>query len=102
MQNDSIEGLLLRHYGNSAPAPTDLEGRLRASVRLEAETLRKHQLDVARLERKRMSRRQAFRFMARGASSAGLSALSIGLDSLQKLETTLVGADAPAPQPAHT
>ncbi len=102
MQNDSIESLLLRHYGNSAPAPTGLEGRLRASTRFEAEALRKHQLELARFESKRMSRRQAFRFMARGASGAGLNALSIGLESLQKLETTLVGLDAPVTQPAHS
>lgn len=101
MQNDSIESLLLRHYGNSAPAPGGLEGRLRSSVRFEAEALQKHQLEVARLESKRMSRRQAFRFMARGASSAGLSALSIGLESLQKLETTLTGPETPASQPAQ-
>jgi hypothetical protein len=101
MQNDSIESLLLRYYGNSAPAPDGLEGRLQASLRLEAETEQQHQLQLARLESKRMSRRQAFRFMARGASSAGLSALSIGLESLQKLETTLVGPEAPASQPAQ-
>ena len=36
MQNDSIETLLLRHYGSAAQAPAGLEEKLRASIRLEA------------------------------------------------------------------
>jgi hypothetical protein len=102
MQNDSIESLLLRHYGNSAPTPTALEDRVRASVRIEAEALRHQQQELARIERQRMSRRQVFRFMAHEASNAGIGALSLGLDSLQKLETALVGSDTAAPQVAHS
>jgi hypothetical protein len=102
MQNDPIESLLLRHYGNSAPAPKGLEDRLRASVRLETEAARQQQQELARLEHKRISRRQMFRFMTQGASNVGLGALSIGLDGLQKLETTLAGPDATAPQAAHS
>jgi len=37
MHNDSLETLLLRHYGNTAPTPSALEARLVASVRQEAE-----------------------------------------------------------------
>ena len=32
MQNDSIDTLLLRHYGSAAPAPVDLEQRLSAQI----------------------------------------------------------------------
>ncbi len=93
MQNDSIEALLLRHYGNTAPTPPDLEDRLLASVRLEAGESRKQQQAVARLHQERVSRRRAFRLLARGTGKAGLNVLSLGLDGLQALETTLSGLD---------
>jgi hypothetical protein len=35
MQNDSLETLLLRHYGSGAQAPIGLEEKLYASVRAE-------------------------------------------------------------------
>jgi hypothetical protein len=91
MRNDSIESLLLRHYGDDAPAPVDLERRLVASVRQEAAELRAQESAAARLGEQRMSRRAAVRLVAIGA--AGLSVVSIGLESLQSLEATLVGQD---------
>lgn len=41
MHNDSIETLLLRHYGHTGPTPPALEQRIIASVRLE--TQERHQ-----------------------------------------------------------
>ena len=46
MQTDSIETLLLRHYGSTAQVPADLEGRLCTSVRVEAEELRKQEKSI--------------------------------------------------------
>lgn len=91
MRNDSIESLLLRHYGDDAPAPAGLETRLVASVRREAAELRAQESVAARLGEQRMSRRAAVRLVAIGA--AGLSVVSLGLESLQSLEATLVGQD---------
>lgn len=91
MRNDSIESLLLRHYGDDAPAPAGLETRLLASVRREAAELRSQEGAAARLGEQRMSRRAAVRLVAIG--TAGLSVVSLGLESLQSLEATLVGQD---------
>lgn len=91
MRNDSIESLLLRHYGDDAPAPAGLETRLVASVRREAAELRSQESAAARLGEQRMSRRAAVRLVAIG--TAGLSVVSLGLESLQSLEATLVGQD---------
>ena len=54
MHNDSIDTLLLRHYGRSAPAPVDLEAHLLASVRYEAAEMGEHQ-QIAR-ETRRITR----------------------------------------------
>jgi len=70
MYNDSIDTLLLRHYGRSAPAPVDLEAHLLASVRLVA------------------------------LSTAGLGALSLGLEGLRLVEAALIGQDTT--KPAYT
>ena len=88
MQHDSIETLLLRHYGNTAPAPDYLEQRLLRSVKREA-----HLLDGKQqcLRTKRINRRQIVRLVAIG--SAGIGLLSAGFDSLQQIETSLAGQD---------
>jgi len=41
MYNDSIETLVLRHYGGTAPTPPGLEQQLAASLRQEAATLQR-------------------------------------------------------------
>ena len=45
MQKDSLETLLLRHYGHTAAAPVDLEERLLASVQHEVEEQRGDRVD---------------------------------------------------------
>ena len=97
MENNSIETLLLRHYGDAARVPAGLEQRLSASVRYEAEKLRGARLAEARLQQKRVSRRDAARLVARGASRTGLGLLSVGLEGLQMLEVTLIGQDSSQP-----
>ena len=91
MHNDSIETLLLRHYGSTAQVPTDLEQRLCASVRTEASELRQQAKRIAYWRQGRVSRRQAVKLVAMGAT--GLSALSIGMESLQMLGAALLGQD---------
>ena len=97
MESNSIETLLLRHYGNAASVPAGLEEKLRVSVHYKAEESRKAQLAAARLQHKRVSRRQAIRLVARGASKTGLDLLSTGLEGLQVLEATLIGQDTTQP-----
>jgi len=89
MQKDSLESLLLRHYGDTAQAPTGLEERLLAFVGQEAEESRKAQRTAAHLQQQRVSRRQAFKLFARGTARVGFDALNAGLDSLQLLESAL-------------
>ncbi len=95
MHNDSIETLLLRHYGSTAPTPAHLEQRLYASVQTEAEELRKQQKRIAHLQQGRVSRRKAVKLVAMGAT--GLSILSIGLESLQSLGSSLVEQEVTQP-----
>lgn len=89
MHNDSIETLLLRHYGSMAPVPVRLEQHLVASVRQEAAELRRQQGMAARLRTHRVSRRHAVRLVAIG--SAGLGMLGAGMEML---EAALVGQEA--------
>jgi hypothetical protein len=91
MQKDSLETLLLHHYGNAAPTPPGLQERLLASVRHKAAESRQEMRAVAHLREKRLSRRRAVKLVAIG--SAGLGILSIGLESLQMFETALVRQD---------
>lgn len=91
MQNDSIEVLLLRHYGSMAPVPTGLEQRVSASIQQEAGVMQQQQRVAANLRTQRVSRRRAVRLMAIG--SAGLGLLSVGLESVHMLETSLLGQD---------
>ena len=98
MQNDSIETLLLRHYGSAAPTPVGLEARLVASLqRREADAV--EQRIVTLLAQRRISRRHATRLMALGA--AGVGVLSLGLEGLQAFEAALA-ARQDAPHPAYS
>ena len=92
MQNDSIETLLLRHYGSAAPTPTGLEQRLQAAAHYQVAELRQQQHIAAHLRAYRVNRRRAVRLVALG--TAGLGILSAGLASLHTLETALLGLDA--------
>lgn len=92
MQNDSIETLLLRHLGSAAPAPHELEATLLASVRQEAQELER-QAHAATVWRQRpISRRRVLRLVALG--SAGLGVVGVGLESLRRVEASLLGQDA--------
>jgi len=91
MQNDSIETLLLRHYGSTAPIPVGLEQRLQAATHQQVAELRQQQHVAARLRAYRVNRRRAVRFVA--LSTAGLGMLSAGLSSLHLLESALLGQD---------
>ena len=95
MRNDSIETLLLRHYGSTAQAPNDLENTLRASIRLEEVELEKEQQLLTRLRERRVSRRHAVRLVAIGA--AGLGGLSIALEGVRMIEAALLGEDITKP-----
>ena len=93
MRKDSLEGLLLHHYGDTARAPTGLEERLLASVRHEVKESQEEQRLAARFHQKRVSRRQAFKLFARGTARVGFEALSTGVEGLQMLEVTLTGRE---------
>ena|SRR5450755_4038643 len=98
MENDSIETLLLRHYGNYAPSPPALESRLLASVRTETAEVRERQLATIRLREKRVSRRQIFKLVS--PRKAGIGLLVVGLEGLQSIESALVSHDST--QPAYS
>jgi hypothetical protein len=91
MQKDSLETLLLRHYGNAAPTPAGLQARLLASVHHEAAESRQQRRVAAHLREKRLSRRRAVKLVAIG--SAGLGILSLGLEGLQMFEASFTGQD---------
>ncbi|QBD79166.1 hypothetical protein EPA93_25580 [Ktedonosporobacter rubrisoli] len=91
MHNDSLETLLLRHYGGSAATPPELEQRLVASVRREAAEVRKQQRIATRLRTYPVSRRRVMRLVAMG--SVGVGILSAGMEGLRTLEDALVGQD---------
>src|SRR6266568_3591328 len=57
MHNDSIETLLLRHYGSTAQAPVGLEQRLCASVRHKAAELHRQEKSILYWRQERVSRR---------------------------------------------
>lgn len=89
MQNDSIETLVLRHYGSLAPTPEDLETTLLASVRQETQELERRSQTVNSWQARPISRRRVLRLVAFG--SAGLGVVGIGLDGLRKIEASLLG-----------
>ncbi len=88
MHNDSIETLLLRHYGHAAPTPAQLEQRIISLVGHEANVRRQQERIAAHIHTYRMNRRRAVKLVA--ISSAGLGVLGVGLDIL---EAALSSAD---------
>lgn len=98
MRNDSIETLMLRHYGSAAPAPVDLEARLLASVQQQAAEISANERTASAWRERRVSRRRVLRLVA--FSSAGLGVLSIGLEGLRQVEASLIGHDTS--KPAYT
>jgi len=98
MRNDSIETLLLRHYGSSAPAPLDLEARVLASVQQQAAEIRASERTANAWRERRVSRRRVLRLVA--FSSASLGVLRIGLEGLRQVEASLIGRDTS--KPAYT
>jgi len=95
MQNDSIETLLLRHFGRAAQAPAGLEETLYASVRLEAAEQAEIQQITTRLKERHVSRRQAIRLVV--ITTAGLGGLGLVLDGIRMVEAGLVGQDGTKP-----
>jgi hypothetical protein len=95
MQNDSIETLLLRHYGSASPAPDDLEATLLATVRQEAQEMERQRYTAAAWRERPISRRRVLRLVAFG--SAGLGVVCAGLDGLRRIETSLLGQDSSKP-----
>ncbi|GAC1367876.1 MAG: hypothetical protein NVS2B12_33080 [Ktedonobacteraceae bacterium] len=81
MYNDSIETLLLRHYGATAPVPTALEQRITVSVHQLADEQRQRDLLTRNLRENRISRRRAIQLVALG--SAGIGLLSTGVGCVQ-------------------
>lgn len=81
MQNDSIETLLLRHYGSAAPVPVDLEERLCALVRRESAAVSASGQRESAWNQRRVSRRRVLRLVT--FSGAGLSALALGVQTLR-------------------
>ena len=82
MHNDSIETLLLRHYGSSAPVPVDLEQQLSALVRQETASVQARQQVVTTWQERRVSRRRLLQLVTL-SGSAGLSVLAVGLNTIQ-------------------
>lgn len=81
MQSDSIDTLLLRHYGSTAPAPAELEEQLTALVRREAPAIQARQEAVDSWNQRRVSRRRVLQLVT--FSGASLSVLALGIDALQ-------------------
>ena len=89
MHNDSVETLLARHYGSTAPAPTGLEQRLSAALHQEVHAIAEQQQVAERLRAWRVNRRRAVKLVALG--SAGLGAIGFGLELA---EAILIGQEA--------
>jgi hypothetical protein len=89
MYNDSIDTLLLRHYGPHGPTPDALEQRLINSVRQDARTRQQEERTVIRVLKHRMSRRRAIMLVAIGSGGLGLLTAS-----LEVLDTAIFGRDA--------
>jgi hypothetical protein len=92
MDTNSIERLLLRHYGYTAPTPPRLAQRLTASVKNEVVARQQQEQLAANIRTYRLNRRRAVKLVA--ISSAGLGLLGVGLEIL---ETALSGTDTSQP-----
>jgi hypothetical protein len=91
MRNDSIETLLLRHYGSAASAPVGLEARVLASVQQQAAEISANERTASAWGERPVSRRRVLRLVA--FSSASLGILSIGFEGLRQVEASLTGHD---------
>src|SRR5260370_42229750 len=100
MQNDSLETLLLRHYGSGAQAPIGLEEKLYAATRAEAMELGEQQMVATQLRERRVSRRYAVRLVAIG--TAGIRGLSPAIEGLRRVEALLIGQDTFQPATAKS
>jgi hypothetical protein len=89
MFNDSVETLLLRHYGHDGPTPATLEQRLVNAVRQDAMLQQQTEGTVGRVLKHRISRRRAMMLVAVG--SGGLSLVAV---SLEMLNTAIFGQNA--------
>ena len=94
MHNDTIEILLLRHYGSTAQAPGNLEETLCSSIRLADAELEKEQQIISRLRERRISRRHAVRIVT---IEAGLEGLSLALEGVRAIESALIRPDVTKP-----
>ena len=94
MHNDTIETLLLRHYGSTAQAPGNLEETLCNSIRLAEVELEKEQQILSRLSERRISRRLAVRIVT---IEAGLEGLSLALEGVRAIESALIRPDVTKP-----
>ena len=94
MHNDTIETLLLRHYGSTAQAPGNLEETLCNSIRLAEVESEKEQQIISRLRERRISRRHAVRIVT---IEAGLEGLSLALESVRAIESALIRPDVSKP-----
>lgn len=101
MHNDSLETLLLRHYGPTAPTPSNLEQRLLASIsQQQAHHKQKHVLTQKRRSERLVTRRQILRVVALG--SAGISAVGLAINGAEQLDRRFFSRTAVAhPQPAY-
>jgi len=90
MYNDSIETLLLRHYGNNGPTPEVLEQRLYASVQQQVRETKQEQAFARSIRQQRISRRRAIQVVA--VSTAGLGLLSAGIASVKTILTNQDGS----------
>lgn len=81
MRNDSIETLLLRHCGSSAPMPAGLEQQLSAMVRQEVAAAQSRQRTIDAWNQRRVSRRRLLQMVT--LSGASLGALAVGLNTFQ-------------------
>jgi len=81
MQNDSIETLLLRHYGSTAPVPSNLEQQISAAVRNETTAEYARQQAVSRWNERRVSRRKVLQLVT--FTSASVGALAVGINALE-------------------
>ena len=94
MRNDTIETLLLRHYGSTAQTPVDLQDSLSASIQLKAAEREQEQQLMTRLQERRISRRRAVRLFT---IDAGIEGLSLALEGVKVIEAAFKGQDVAKP-----
>lgn len=88
MYNDSMETLLLRHYGHDGPTPDTLEERLINSVRQDAMIQHQEERIAKQVLKHRISRRSAMKIVAIGSVGLGLLGAS-----LEVLDEAIFGRD---------